>query len=224
MSQVKYGELTSWDDADVSTPNDFMNLKEGDNVVRVFTNPYQFHVSWIKDVTGVNRKIRSALENCPLVKGGYKLQPRWYIGVLDRQSGGLPKVLEISSQVFTGIKNLISEPDWGDVSQYDVNIKRGPRGAQPLYTVLPKPRTDVTAEEKETISRFQERVNIGKFTQPPTPEEVAEKLGVVLGNMAPQVAVGTQTVTPQVVQNTQPAAGVKPTLTDEDFDFGDDSL
>ena len=218
MSQVKYGELTSWEDAEVSTPNDFMNLKEGNNVVRVTTNPYQFFVAWVKDATGANRKIRSALENCPLVKAGHKLQTRWYIGVLDRTTSQ-PKVLEISSQVFTAIKNYVSDPDWGDITQYDINIKRGPKGSQPLYTVLPKKPRPLEAEEKEAIARFSERVDISKFTQPPTPEEVAQKLGVVSTNdeadSPPRVAVG---------QTTIPAAGTKPALTDEDFDFGDDEL
>lgn len=214
MSQVKYGKLSSWDEGDVSSPSDFMNLKEGDNVVRIFTAPYQFHVAWIKDASGVNRKLRSAAENCPLVRAGHKIQARWYVGAIDRTSGN-PKILEISSQVYTGIRGLVSDSDWGPVEGYDINIKRGPRGSQPLYTVLPKRPRDLTSEEREMIARFQERVDIGKFTQPPTAQEVAEKLGVVTGDAPPQVAVGNQTVA---------ATGVKPTLTDEDFDFGDDEL
>lgn len=214
MSQVKFGELASWEEAEVSTTNDFMNLKEGNNVVRVFTNPYQFFVAWLKDASGVNRKIRSAVENCPLVKAGHRLQTRWYIGVLDRNSGQ-PKVLEVSSQIFTAIKNYVSDPDWGDITQYDINIKRGPKGSQPLYTVLPKKPRPFTDEEKAQIATFRERVDIAKFTQPPTPAEVAEKLAALGGDEPPRVAVGTQTA---------PATGVKPTLTDEDFDFGDDDL
>lgn len=218
MSQVKYGELESWEEAEVSTQNDFMNLKEGNNVVRVFTNPYQFYVAWVKDTSGSSRKIRSAIENCPLVRAGHKLQARWYLGVIDRKSGQ-PKILEISTQVFTAIKNYVSDPDWGDITQYDINIKRGPKGTQPLYVVLPKPRKPMTDEEKLGIANFKERVDISKFTTPPTPEEVAEKLGVVVDE-TPKVAVGHQTVPAQ----TGSEAGVKPTLTDDDFDFGDEEL
>jgi hypothetical protein len=219
MSQVKYGQLQSWSDGDVSTPNDFMNLQEGDNIVRVFTNPYQFHVAWVKDTSGANRKIRSALENCPLVKAGHKIQPRWYIGVLDRKSGQ-PKILEISTQVYLGIKNYFSDPNWGDVTQYDLNVKRGPKGSQPLYTVIGYPPKTLNAEDVALIERFKGRVNIEKFTVPPTPEEVAEKLGVVFGGVTPTVAVGTQHVTP----SSAPAAGVQPTVSDEDFNFGDEEL
>jgi hypothetical protein len=213
MPEVKYGELESWDDGDVSTPNDFMNLKEGMNQVRVFTNPYQFIVHWVKDASGVNRKIKCAVNNCPLCKKGVKTQYRWYIGVIDRTTD-MAKILEISSQIYKGIKDYVSDPDWGDVKQYDINVKRGPKGSQPLYTVVGKPKKPLTADEKEMIANFKEKLEISKFTQPPTPEEVAEKLGAASDEPA-RVAVGTQTVETS-------AAGVKPTINDEEFSFGDD--
>lgn len=220
MNTVKYGELTSWDDADTNSgANDFMNLKEGDNVVRVVTNPYQFFVSWVKDQSGVNRKIRSAIENCPLVKAGYTPKPRWYVGVLDRSSG-LPKILEIPSTVFNAIKNYVNDPDWGDVRQYDLNIKRGPKGTPPaqLYSVMPKRPKPLTSEEKALLAAFQERVDINKFVKPPTPEEVAEKLGVVLGDEQPKVAVGRQTV---AAKGTEAPTDTDLFGDDEDL-FGDD--
>jgi hypothetical protein len=216
MPEVKYGELADWNEGEVSTPNDFMNLVEGNNQVRVITNPYQFIVHWVKDNSGVNRKIKCAIDNCPLCKRGIKSQYRWYIGVIDRASGDQPKVLEISSQVYKGIKDYINVPEWGDIRQYDVNIKRGPKGSQPLYTVIGMPKTPLTQVEKELIVNFRERVQIEKFTQPPTAEEVSEKIGAAHDEPA-KVAVGTQTVETS-------AAGVKPTVNDEEFNFGDDEL
>jgi len=214
MPEVKYGELPDWESGDVSSPNDFMNLAEGNNKVRVITNPYQFLVHWVKDVTGVNRKIKCAINGCPLCKKGVKTQYRWYIGVIDRVSGQ-PKILEISSQIYKGIKDHVSDPDWGDVRKYDINVKRGPKGSQPLYTVLGSPKkSGLSADEKELVSNFLERIDISKFTQPPTPEEVAEKLGAASDEPA-KMSVGTQTIEAT-------AAGVKPTIDDEEFNFGDE--
>lgn len=216
MSKQVVGELQDWNDGETSGGgNDFMNLKEGNNNIRVFTNPYQFYVAWVRDTAGVNRKIRSSVENCPLVKAGYQPKPRWYVGVIDR-STGQPKILEIPSTVYGSIKNLINNPKWGNVKQYDLNILRKPKGTPPaqLYSVMPEPKEPLTKEEKEMIVAFNERVDIGKFTKPPTPEEVAEKLGVVLGEDLPRVAVGTKTYSTKKTE--------KPVL-DEDFaDFGDD--
>jgi len=206
MAEVKYGKV-EWEEGDVSTPSDFMNLVEGDNDVRVFTKPFQFHVAWVKDSTGAPRKVKSSVHNCPLMKRGEKVQTRWYVGVLDRKSD-IPKILEISTQVYVGIKNLVTNSKWGPIEKYDINIKRGPKGSQPLYTVFPYPSTDLTAEEKVMIERFNEKVDLGKFTQPPTPEEVAEKL-TQLGLSVPGGASSGQ-------------ASVKTSATDEDFTFDDD--
>jgi hypothetical protein len=65
------------------------------------------------------------------------------------------------------------------------------------------------------------KIDITKFTQPPTPEEVAEKMGVGGASASTpagqKYAVGTKTVT-----NT--GSGVKPVIGDDEFEFGDEEL
>jgi hypothetical protein len=228
MAEVKYGELASWDDGDVSGPSDFMNLVEGDNRVRIVTNPYQFVVHWVKDTSGQNRKIRCSVDNCPLCKQGVQSQTRWYLGVLDYKSGA-PKILEIGSQIFRGIRGYVNDPDWsetikkpwGQILAYDINISRGPKGTQPLYQVKPSPKMkDISEEETSLVEGFMNRVDISKFTQPPKPEEVAEKMGISLdkaSSAGQQYAVGTKKVT-------KTKAGVKPAMDDDEFEFGDEEL
>jgi hypothetical protein len=229
MAEVKYGELSSWDDGDVSGPSDFMNLVEGNNKVRIVTNPYQFVVHWVKDATGQNRKIRCAINNCPLCRQGVDAQTRWFIGVLDYKSGR-PKILEIGSQIFRGIRGYVNDPDWnqtikkswGQILSYDINICRGQKGTNPLYQVKPSPQMkDITEEETCLVEGFMAKIDITKFTQPPTPEEVAEKMGVGGASASTpagqKYAVGTKTVT-----NT--GSGVKPVIGDDEFEFGDEEL
>ncbi len=218
MSTLKYGE-SEWEEGEVSggrSGSDFMNLGEGENVVRIVTKPYVYYVAWVRDTSGVNRKIRSAAENCPLALAGHAPKPRYYVGVLDRSSGEV-KILEIGNQVYKAIVSFKKDPDYGDPLNYDIKIIRAPKGSSPssFYTVLPKPPKPLTKEEKALVEAFNKRVDISKFTKPPTPEEVAEKLGVVLGHDKPaQVAVGHQKV---------PAKVEKPAILDEDFaNFGDD--
>lgn len=219
MSTLKYGE-SSWEDLEVGTSvtKDFLNLKEGENVVRIVTKPYVYYVAWVRDSSGVSRKIRSAAENCPLVLAGHTPKPRYYVGVLDRTSGEV-KILEIGNQVYKAIASYIKDPDYGDPSNYDIKIIRAPKGTSPssFYTVLPKPPKPLTKEERALVEAFNKRVDIGKFTKPPTPEDVAEKLGVILGHDQPaKVAVGRQSVT---------VKADKPAVLDEDFaNFGDDDL
>lgn len=215
MADTKFGQV-SWDESSASTGNDFMNLEPGENNVRIFTNPYQFIVHWVKDSSGVNRKVKCAIENCPLCKKGVKAQYRWYLGVIDRKTGQA-RILEISSQILIAIKNLISNKKWGDVKMYDLEIKRNPPKSNPLYAVSPDPdKRALNAEEKALAKSFLERVDVSKFTQPSTPEEIAEKLGtslVTAGDAPVQYAVGNKTVANE---------GGRQVVSESDFNFGED--
>jgi len=221
MAKVKYGELSSWGDADVSMVNDFMKLEEGINKVRIFTNPFQFVVHWVEDASGQNRKIKCAIENCPLCRKGVKAQTRWYIGVLDYKSGQ-PKILEVGSQIFNSIHSYATDEEWGEkitkpwgeIFAYDIAIMRGPKGTNPLYSVQPSPKMkDIKPEETAFIEEFLERVDISKFTEPLAPEDIEEKLGIT--EEKPRVSVGNKTVD----------LGTKTaTVSEDEFSFDDDDL
>jgi hypothetical protein len=171
------GELDDWGDADLGG-NDFMKLEEGSNEVRIFTKPYQFYTVWTTDATGKQRKVRSAVENCPLVQRGEKPSARWYVGVLDRKSGGRPSILEIGPQIYKQILGLRKKDAWGDPRTYDIDVDRKPKGSQPLYIVSPMPQAKLTEDEKGSIREFLGRVDLVKMTAAPTPEEVREQLGI----------------------------------------------
>lgn len=170
------GELDDWGDADLGG-NDFMKLEEGSNVVRIFTKPYQFYTVWTEDATGKQRKIRSAVENCPLVQRGEKPSARWYVGVINRRTNKT-SILEIGPQIFKQVLGLRKKDKWGDPRAYDIDIERQPKGSQPLYIVSPEPKIPLTPEEKNDIREFLSRVDLVKMTEAPTPEEVREQLGI----------------------------------------------
>lgn len=181
MAQITVGEV-DWETV-VSGENrgasDFMQLKQGDNRGRVLSNPQQFAVHWVVDETGKKRKVNCAADGCPVCQragDGDKPQARWLIKFFNREEGAV-KLLEISSQTLNGIKELVMSPDWGAVTEYDINIRRGAPNAKPLYTVIPGRRVPLTADEKAALVGFNERVDLSKFITPPTPEAVAEKLG-----------------------------------------------
>lgn len=181
MADYKYGEIKDWNDVNISSGNSFMKLTQGDNRIRIITPPYQFHVCWLQDVSGAKVKLRSALKNCPLIKRGEKIQTRWFIGVINRKTGNT-EVLEIGAQVLTGVRTLANEPDWGNpIKKYDINIKRGRPGDNPLYHVVGIPPKPLTKEEEDLINVFLENNNLSKLTEPPTVEEVESKLAEIEG-------------------------------------------
>jgi len=182
--EFKYGEIEDWNDVDVKSGSNYMKLEQGNNVVRIITQPYVFTVCWIKDPQGVPRKVRSAcLPTCPLVKRGDKLQKRWYVGAINRRSGKA-EILEISSQIVSALKDLASDPDWGNPKGYDVDIRRGAPGSQPLYRVIAKPAKPLTDDDKTLAARFVEETDFVKMTKPPTPEEVVDRLVAIEGGQA----------------------------------------
>lgn len=180
MVEYKYGELADWNDADTSSRSEFARLTQGDNIVRIFTRPHQFQVSWIKDASGAARKLRPALENCPLVKRGEKIQTRWLLGIINRKSAAA-EILEIGSQIYNGIKNHINDAAWGDPRNYDLNIKRGKPGENPLYTVVARPPTPLTDEDQALVAEFAKSADLKKLCQPPTAEEVQTRLNEIEG-------------------------------------------
>jgi hypothetical protein len=217
MSEITFGEV-EWGSAAVSgggnRASDFMQLEQGDNKGRVLSNPQQFAVHWVVDETGKKRKVNCATTGCPVcLRGGDtdKPQARWLIKFLSRKDGAV-KLLEITSQVVKGVQGLVQDPDWGQITDYDINIKRAAPGAQPLYSVVPSRRVPLTAEEKSALTEFSGRVDVARFITPPTPAVVSEKLGWTVGAGKPKTSAVSSAFETSGAQVAKKAPAV-------DFDF-----
>lgn len=183
MTKIIIGEV-DWTTTNLPGDNgggksDFMKLEAGDNKVRVLSAPQQHGVHWVNDETGKSRKVNCATSGCPVClrnQDGDKPKASWILKVFNRKEGRV-MLLEIGTQIFKGIRELVENKDWGPVSEYDITIKRGAPGAQPLYTVIPGRHAPVSGEEKKALEVFNERVDVARFINPPTPEYVAEQLG-----------------------------------------------
>jgi hypothetical protein len=159
----------------------------GDHRVRIISKPYQYYARWIPDATGKDVKISCAFrDDCKVCRprmGDKNPQMRWYCLVIDRDDKdeahptGKIKILDMGPQIFAGIKSLNIDPDWGDVKKYDVKIHRGPKGANPLYTLKPASKSGFTAEEKTmalaALSEGSEGyINLSKMCEPMSCDEV----------------------------------------------------
>lgn len=179
------GEI-DWNEADLPSPkgggkNDYMRLKEGENVVRIMGNPVQSYIHWVTLTDGAQRKIVSPSSSPALVKkleeAGFRRQPNWIIKVLDRSDDEF-KLLEIGNQIYKGIQTLFNNPKWGKVTGYDISINRGPKGQQPLYSVTPNPKESLESAFKQKFVDFNDRINIDKLVSPMPAEEIAKMLGL----------------------------------------------
>ena len=155
--KVVFGEV-DWNTGDSGKDNtsksEFMRLAEGENIVRVLGNPVQFYVHWVTLPDGSKRKINSPISDQQLVMNlenlGFPKRPKWLLKVLDRSDDKF-KLLEIGSQIFSGIKGLVNHPKWGKCSGYDLSIFRGSPGTQPLYSVTPNPKENLSSSFKESF-------------------------------------------------------------------------
>jgi hypothetical protein len=179
------GEI-DWNEADLPSPkgsgkNDYIRLKEGENVVRIMGNPVQTYIHWLTLPDGSQRKIVSPSSNPALVRrledAGFRRQPNWIIKVLDRSDDEF-KLLEIGNQIYKGIQTLFNNPKWGKVTGYDISINRGPKGQQPLYSVTPNPKEALETSFKQKFVDFNDRVNIDKLISPIPSEEIEKMLGL----------------------------------------------
>lgn len=177
-------EQVDWNSAGntnrVSLKDLYIKLSEGENVVRVMENPTQFSVHWVVDSTGAKRKVVSPIESPELVKrledAGFKAQTKWAVKVLDRASNSF-KILEFGSQILNGIRTLHSNKRWGNVTNYDITVIRGPKGSNPLYSVTPNPKEELDSDLISQFQEFNETVDMDRIVRPTSPDKVCEIMG-----------------------------------------------
>lgn len=149
--------LTEWNNVELgsgrsSSKIDYLKLTNGSNVVRILTKPFQYSVHLYKahiNDDGFGTRIVACEGSDPLVEAGSKPKKRWLLGIIDRKTNSY-KVIDISTTVFKSIQELVRDSDWGDPSQYDVDIKVDNRGGPTgYYSVIAKPKKPLTAEDLE---------------------------------------------------------------------------
>jgi hypothetical protein len=181
--------LTDWDDVEIKTGNrtqtkaEYMRLKEGDNVIRLLTKPHEFKVHSYKahpDDPGFGKRILSSIYHGsdPLIDAGSKPKRRWLLGIIDRSTQSY-KLLDISVTVFKAIQGLVRDEDWGEPTQYDINIKVDKNGgATGYYSVIPKSKKPLSAADIEIKEKI-DLEDIKRRCTPPTPEKVLELMNDV---------------------------------------------
>ena len=186
MADLTFGEV-DWNNGDAgNTGGDrpevpFLRLSQGKNKVRIMSNPLQTYIHWVENTEGKRRPFGSPIEDPALVQqledAGFARKRSWYLKVLDRMDGEF-KVLQIGPQIYNGIKGLYNDEDWGPVTKYDITINRGPKGSQPLYSVLPSNKNPLEDNFVGSWEAFEEVYgDLSRLTQPAKPERVREFMG-----------------------------------------------
>ncbi len=201
--EISYSDEIFPDKRPASSKDLFLRLNEGDNELRLLTNPFQYSVHKVKkdpnNPKDFGRKVPCSAVNgsCPACAHD-KAKLRWLYGVIDRSTGQF-RILDVSFSVFSQIRNYArNTKSWGDPTKYDINIfvnKKG--GATGYYSVQPLPKEPLSAEDQKVKDNV-DYDDLKRRVTPPSAEVVQKILNSVLGDVeaAPVAVAGKKTVAP----------------------------
>lgn len=167
----------------------FLRLDDGDNEMRLVTQPFQYLVHKYKKEgdAGFGQKINCSALNgsCPLCALGDKAKPRWLLGVISKsgKTAGTYKILDISFAVFGQIRKYArNTKTWGDPTKYDINIVVN-KNADPMsyYQVQPTPKSPLTAEEQKVRDNDVNLDDLKRRVTPPQPADVQKRMDKING-------------------------------------------
>ena len=200
----KFG-LVSWDE-DVNVggnqnrkKDEYMRLQSGSNRLRLVTKPFQYWVhKWKEEgMQGFGEKVycskfhgscaccdTEAQENDG---GRTKPKRRWFTGVIDRKTGTY-KILDMGVAIYQSVQDLSRDEDWGDPSQYDIDVKVNKNGgATGYYKCHPKPKTPMSDDDIK-IKQGVDKEALKRKCLPPTPEGVDKRLAGIRAKIRGKVA------------------------------------
>ena len=162
----------------------WLKLDEGENELRLITQPFQFLVhKYKKDETdkyGQKVYCSAVHGSCPLCDIGDKAKPRWLLGVISRKTNTY-KILDISYAVFSQIRKLAKNQRWGDPTKYDISIvvdkQGGPTG---YYSVQPVAKEPLSAAD-QVIKDSADLDELKRKVTPPTPDAVQKRIDKING-------------------------------------------
>lgn len=149
----KFGEC-GWDDVETGKEgmeHDYLVMsKPASYRIRVLGAPFQYYSHWTTDAKGNPRKVNCTGEaTCIGCKKEGRAKARWLFRVIDRnETIDSIKILDCGQQILNSLNALRTDKDWGPLEQYDVKIKRGKKGSNPLYTVAPIPKEELSEDDE----------------------------------------------------------------------------
>src|SRR5271166_2166083 len=172
----------------------FLRLDEGNNEIRLLTNPFQYMVHKVKK-DPINKKDYGQKVQCSAMHGSCDACPhgeataRWLYGVISRTTGKY-QILDVSWAVFSDIKKLAQNKKFGDPTKYDIIImvdKRG--GATGYYTVQALQKEALSASDQKIKDDDLDLDDLKRRSTPPEPAFVQKRLEKIFGSLEAAAAV-----------------------------------
>lgn len=172
----------------VGSKTEFMKWEEGENTIRVLSNPREGLISWVTPPGATKpRKVSLSAEDVELADrltaAGFPVKKTWFMIVLDRtpNSSGVAlerfKVAEAGVQIVKGIKTYAGMKCWGPVTGYDIVVTKGKKGTNPLYAVTANPHEKLSTELTAKLAAFVEQTDLSRYVKAMPASEIYEIMG-----------------------------------------------
>ena len=108
--------------------------------------------------------------------GKFKEKPKhfWAFLVWNHEAECVQIYEVVQRGIQDALRELINDPDWGDLKRYDVAIQRDGEGLDTSYTVMPKPKSELAAAAVEVIKENIPRINLAALYTGDDPFAAAE--------------------------------------------------
>lgn len=185
MSNSKDGFLP--DGYSPSTKGEFMKLGEGANNIRILSKPLIGKLYWVSPDGVVREKGKGEKGDKPyrlnytdeLPKEVLDFQTKefWMMKVWDYKEGSV-KILELTqASILRSLYEFVKDEKWGDLREYDINIKREGSGIDTKYFVMPSPPTQLAPEIKDASEESD--IDLTSFLTPVDTSDPFEGMDVV---------------------------------------------
>lgn len=177
---------TSFEDIDFNSfeppkkESDFIKLPDGKTQFRIISNPKHFTEVWIDNGTSKKRFTLDE-KNKALIKylteAGHQCRTKHIMAILLRKEN-VCKILEFTSSIYSAIKELSQDEDWGKPSTYDITLIRNSKlSPKDMYRVMPSKKIALTDEQKKLAQEFNDRINFDKMKKPNDLKEIFDHMG-----------------------------------------------
>lgn len=176
----------------------FFNPSQGDNKIRIVSMAgKKTRVHWTVYHGGQKKVcVRCPTEGCPICIAGEKAKTNYILKVIDRATQTL-RLYEFSKQIKDEIERLSvglkkeKATASDSLSQYDINVEKGPKNANPLYhvNIIGKNKLETNKEkllhESDTELIANDTYNVEELIKPWSVKRIREQIYGIDENGAP---------------------------------------
>ena len=92
--------------------------------------------------------------------GTFAEKPKHFWAFLVLNEGDVQICEIVQRGIQDALREFIDDPDWGDLKHYDVCIQRDGKGLDTTYTVIPKPKAELSESDIAVIREKLPKINM----------------------------------------------------------------